>query len=475
MLLGAGFGEAGAMGQDDSVLLALLDKKSSRKMAPAPEPVLAPAPSPGASVSGLRPFREDSVWNVPLGTTATRSAWATSWSSTRTYATGDLVRAAVGSESYLYTSVRGGVGKALPSGQSANSEWTYCGVALSQWYDAGAGTPVFQGTASDPTWTLRFNAACYGNLSSGSWARRVTDATLSDRIWSDSATTSVYPSDHNTYVTVSASALVPPPIGSFDPKGKGITDPLLQPWKELRLPAGLLPSQRGTDWTLVVLLADGTVLETFATVILTGNRIVCGSYKISRSDLAGDGWQNGFRASMVPGHAGLITQAEWASAWTADTDSGGVLGTLPHALALLAPASLLVQAASYPAMAWDSQVNGRYTGNSLRMGERLALPVAFALDAPEFTSSEARFARIIGRTLKTYGAIVVDRGGSGMTLLHQAPTDTSAASMALAFGGGALPRGTYLNDRQLRGLLSQCEKVAVPTDSYRRSDATALA
>jgi hypothetical protein len=450
-----------------AVLLAQLNQKTRKQ--------IAPAPSSSVSVSGLRPFRDDSIWNVAIDKTASRSVWVVPWSSTTTYRAGDLVRTSVGSETYLYVSVRGGVAKALPSGQSSNSDWTYCGVSVSQWYDSGGGTPVFQGTASDPTWTLRFNLACYGNLSSGAWPRRISDLSLSDRIWSDSATTVVYPTDYNAYVTVSAAALVPPSSGSFDPKGKGITDAQLVPWKALHAPADLLPSLRGTDWTLVVHLSDGTVLETFATVILTGNRIVCSSYKITYPNLAGDGWQNGFRASMVPGYAGLIRQAEWSAAWTADTDSGGLLGTIPHALALLAPANLLVQAAAYPAYAWDSQASGRYTGTSLRMGERLALPANFALDAPEFTSSEARFARIIGRTLKTYGAIVVDRGGTGMTLLHQAPTDTSAASLALAYGGGALPRGTYLNDRQLRRLLAQCDKVVIPPLSYRRSDATTLA
>ncbi|MFL6692687.1 MAG: hypothetical protein ACJ8GO_06980, partial [Ramlibacter sp.] len=211
-----------------------------------------------------------------------------------------------GAETYTYVALASGANRALPTGQSSNTNWKYVGMSMSQWYDAGAGTPVFHGASSDPVWTLRFNPDCYGNLWSGAWSRLMADAATADGIWNDRATVGTFPTDCNGYVTVSSSGLVAPSRGTYDPKGSGQTDAMLLPGKAIHAPAGLLPSQGGTDWTMIVHLPDGTVLETFATVVLPGNRIVCGSYKITRPGLAGDGWQNGFRASMIPGYAGLI-------------------------------------------------------------------------------------------------------------------------------------------------------------------------
>ena len=376
------------------------------------------------------------------------------------------MRVTSGAETYIYACRTGGTGRALPVGQSTNADWRYCGVSLSQWYDSGAGTPVFQAASTDPVWTLRFNSNCYANLAKGAWSRQITDASISDGIWSNAGTLATFATDYNSYVTVSGSALVAPGNGTYDPKGRGQTDSSLLPGKELRAPANILPSQGATDWTMILRLPDGTVLETFATVLLTGNRIVCGSYKITRPELSGDGWQNGFRASMVPGYAGLITQAEWATAWQADIDSGGTLGAIPHALALVVPAHILKQGMVYPAYSWDSQSNNPYTGTRFRMGERIALPSDFSLATADFTTADARFARIIGRTMKSYGGIVVDRGGAGFTFLHQA---TSSTSSVIGAGGGAYPNATYKNDQMVRKVFANTELVSTPAGSYTAS------
>jgi hypothetical protein len=448
--------------EDPTLLMA----KKARLPAPAPATPAAPVAAPPQPLPGGRPFRDESIWNIPIPATAARSSWIASWSPAAWYARGDSVRTTSGSENYIHISLTGGVNKPPPAGQASSADWSYCGVSASQWYDAGAGTPVFAATDADPVWSLRFNSNCYGHLASGTWSRRVTDAGASDRIWNDAATRSTLAADYNDYVTVSTAGLVPPSPGTYDPKGSGQRDPLLVPTRQLPAPTGLLPSEGGTDWTLIVHLPDGTVLETFATVVLTGNRLVCGSYKITRPGLSGDGWQNGFRASMVPGYAGLITQAQWAAAWQEDIESSGLRGTIAHALAILAPARLLRQAAVYPAAAWDSQVNLPYSGTRFAMGQRLALPADFPLDTLDFTRADGRFARIIGRTMKTHGGIVVDRGGSGLSILHEQTGDTTSASMVLRHLGGAEPAGTYRNDQMLRMVLAHTQMVTIAPAHY---------
>lgn len=455
---GGGGGEA-----EESPEAQLARWKKRPEPAPAPAPAPEPAPAPVSGVAG-RPFRAESIWNIPIPGGAPRNSWISPWSAGVGYARGDCVRASNGSETYLYVSLTGGAGRALPSGQSSNADWAFVGCSMSQWYDQNAGTPVFRAASTDPVWTLRFHPDCYGNLYGGAWSRRITDGAKSDGIWN--ASSSTFLTDYNGYVTVSTWGLVAPTWGTYDPKGRGQTDSLLLPTKALRAPAGILPSQGGTDWTMIVHLDDGTVLETFATVLLTGNRIVCGSYKITRPSLSGDGWQNGFRASMVPGYAGLVTQSEWASAWAEDVSTGGAKGTIPHALAILAPARLLKQACVYPATAWDSQQNGAYTGTRLPMGQRVALPADFALNTADFTHGSGRFARIIGRTLKAYGGMVVDRGGAGLSILHEATGDTGSASQVLRYGGGAEPSGSYYNDQMLRKMMANTELVSVPVGSY---------
>jgi hypothetical protein len=462
----AGCGGGNDEVEPQAVAQVLRAKAPKTDPAATPAPTPAPAPAPTNPVAQTRPFRSDSIWNIPIPDTASRAGWIDPWSSATSYSVGDCVRVASGLETWIYVCLTSGAGRALPSGQNSNADWRYCGVSLSQWYDSGAGTPVFQAASTDPVWTLQFNSNCYWKLASGAWSRQITDAAASDGIWNDAATLDIYPTDYNGYVTVSSSGLQAPGRGTYDPKGSSQTDLQLLPSKELRAPVNIMPSFGGTDWTMIVQLPDGTVLETFATVLLTGNRIVCGSYKITRPELSGDGWQNGFRASMIPGYAGLITQAEWAAAWQADIDSGGTAGVIPHVLALLAPARILKQSMVYPAYSWDSQSNNPYTGTKFRMGERIALPPAFSLTSSDFTSTDGRFARIIGRTMKTYGGIVVDRGGDGFTFLHEASNSTSSV---VGPGGGALPNGSWKNDQMLRKVFANTEAVSIPAGSYTAS------
>ena len=93
---------------------------------------------------------------------------------------------------------------------------------------------------------------------------------------------------------------------------------------------------------MVVFQPDGRVLETYGTIILSDGTIVCETFKVTDPTLAGDGWQNGVQASMIPVYAGLITASDISS------------GAIDHAIKVLAPPSILAPSATYPGSTVDS-------------------------------------------------------------------------------------------------------------------------
>src|ERR1700681_2206116 len=112
------------------------------------------------------------------------------------------------------------------------------------------------------------------------------------------------------------------------------------------------------------------------------------------------GASNGRRASMVPSFAGLIRDGEISA------------GHIPHALAAMAPRSILQASAVWPAAAFDRSSN--YTG-TLSMGSLLAIPAT--IDLTQLGLSPQGL--VIAHAAQDYGVYVVDSGGGGFTFLAE--------------------------------------------------------
>lgn len=171
-------------------------------------------------------------------------------------------------------------------------------------------------------------------------------------------------------------------------------------WRDtFRLPAGSCPSP-DPDGLMAVIQPDGWALDVYAGVVTAGPYVV--TTMASYIDTAGDGtgWWSGRRASMLPSFAGLIRTGEISG------------GRIPHALAALAPESLLTRAYAWPAYAFDREAN--YTG-SLPMGALLAIPASVNVDALGLSWR----GRVLARAAQDYGIYLVDRGGGGLTILAE--------------------------------------------------------
>ena len=180
--------------------------------------------------------------------------------------------------------------------------------------------------------------------------------------------------------------------------------PATDDWRsQFLLPTGACPSP-DSDGLMAVFQPDGWVIDIYATVVLSSGQVVgtMASWIDARGD--GTGWWNGRRASMLPSFAGLIRKGEIAG------------GRIPHALALQLPAQLLKREAVWPAYAFDR--DSGYSG-TVPMGALLAIPPDVDVGQLGLSTN----GRVIARALQDYGAYVVDRGGSGITVLAELGDD----------------------------------------------------
>lgn len=323
-----------------------------------------------------RPFSPRSIWNIgqPGGTSYSALGNGV-YSGATSYAIGDLVYATTpGSliESYMYVSLTGGSGKTLPTGATSNADWKWVAIGLQAWDD---GIPIYEAMGGDPLWTLGFNPNAWGLLSDGTWA------SMSDNdIWA--TCTPTMSTDYNSYSTTtidgSGDPPTPPAFGTYHAKGSRNPFPVTMSVNAVHAPAGISPSTDFSDWTIVIVQPDGTVLELFAAKVLSGYRIACGSYARTNPEQSGDGVQNGLRASMIPGYAGVITTDELNFALAQADQAVGPTSTevIPHKVGLLVPKELLTLSGGpfkYPANAADSQADAgsAYTGTKLLCGQGL--------------------------------------------------------------------------------------------------------
>ena len=186
---------------------------------------------------------------------------------------------------------------------------------------------------------------------------------------------------------------------------------------------------------MAVFQPNGLVLDTINTVVTSDGSIVTSmaSYVDAKGD--GTGWVNGRRASMIPSFAGLIRTGEISS------------GRIPHALAALAPNSLLKTAAVWPAAAFDRSSN--YAG-ILPMGTLLAIPST--VDIGKLGLSPQGL--VIARAAQDFGVYLVDRGGGGLSFLAELgdPEIRGTAPQPLRPGGAIskLSRPAEVGRKQFR-------------------------
>ena len=146
---------------------------------------------------------------------------------------------------------------------------------------------------------------------------------------------------------------------------------------------------------MAVTQPNGSVVETYATIVLSSGQVVALSYAITSPTGLGDGWQNGQTASMLPNYAGLINDDE-------------ITAGIKHAMAITVPAQSLAARIAYPAYAFDRDAMTAIPpyGGAIPMGSRLALPPSVPVSSLGLYTAEGI---AIATAAKTYGFIVVDR------------------------------------------------------------------
>jgi hypothetical protein len=177
------------------------------------------------------------------------------------------------------------------------------------------------------------------------------------------------------------------------------------------LPLGSCASP-DTDGYLSVFQPNGLVLDTINTVVTQNGHLITAmaSYIDAKGD--GTGFANGRRASMIPSFAGVIRNGELSS------------GLIPHALAVIAPQSVLQAKAIWPAAAFDR--GSSYSG-TIPMGSLLAIPPSVNLQSLGLS----KLGMVVAAAAQNYGLYIVDSGGSGIGFLAElgdpefASTETS--------------------------------------------------
>jgi hypothetical protein len=311
---------------------------------------VAPAMSQTESTRNWRywPFSQSSPWNVPIGSGA------------------------------VYKPVSALTG--ISAGMNYNDRWTSAIIIAN---DSDPLAPILFGPSSGPQSMWNFLAE--GGKTCGN------DVATETELKNKSSPLLPYPANYySTLATPDTTGWLLPT--SYQPAS-------LKYQSAAKLPLNSCPSP-DTDALMAVFQTDGRVLDTVNTVVTSDGLILTSmaSYVDALGD--GTGYSNGRRASMIPSFAGLIRKGEIES------------GRIPHALAALAPASLLKTEAKWPAFAFDR--NAGYSG-SLPMGALLAIPPS--IDVTSLGLS--RQGTTIARAAQDYGVYLVDRGGDGLQLLAE--------------------------------------------------------
>jgi hypothetical protein len=253
--------------------------------------------------------------------------------------------------------------------------------------------PVYTSSRRDSRRPLLYNPDAWSNVAEGRWQRSGNNPKIEQEILATSSTT--FPPPGNVFSSTSPQTWTLP--ATFNKAYLPDTG-----FASFYASAQDLPAP-GPDGHMAVLQPDDTVLETYATITLSSGQIVALSYSVSDLHSAGDGYQNGQTASMLPSYLGVIDDTEVTA------------GHINHAMAITVPSRFLSPQIAYPAFAFDRNAlteSPPYSG-SLPMGTRLAIPADTALDSLKLKTSSGR---TIAAAAHRYGFIIVDRGGEGITM-----------------------------------------------------------
>ncbi|HVJ42139.1 MAG TPA: hypothetical protein VM639_11600 [Dongiaceae bacterium] len=253
--------------------------------------------------------------------------------------------------------------------------------------------PVYSAAATDPLQPVLYNEAAWWMVASGQWKRSGNAPAVEAAILRSSS--DHFPFPGNVYSSTSPSEWKLP--AAF----KRVTNPVSGPAR-FHLRADMLPAP-GPDGHMAVRQPDDSVLETYATIVLSTGQVVALSYGLSHLQSAGDGGENGQTASMIPCYLGVTDDSEISA------------GVIKHAMAITVPASYLSPQVAYPAYAFDRNAltDAHPYAGSLPMGGHLALSPDIDIASLNLATAEGR---TIAEAAKTYGFIIVDRGGEGFTI-----------------------------------------------------------
>jgi hypothetical protein len=294
------------------------------------------------------PFSQSSPWNQPLGSAA------------------------------HYASVPGL--SSLPAGLNYNGAWT-SSIVIASNTDPSARILFNPATGPQSNWTFLANG---GKTCSNSPSQ-------DSKLISTASSTLPFPANYySTLATPNTNLWVLPTTYQAASLNYQST---------AYLPAGACPSP-DNDALMAVFQPNGSVLDTYNTVVTASGVIVTSmaSYVDAKGD--GTGASNGRRASMLPSFAGLIRDGEISS------------GHIPHALAAMAPQSILYPSAVWPAAAFD---RSSHYGGILPMGSLLAIPATINLNTLGLSAQGLTMAH----AAQDYGVYIVDSDGNGFTFLAE--------------------------------------------------------
>lgn len=267
-------------------------------------------------------------------------------------------------------------------------------VGIDTWDPNGAWTvPFYSARTGDPSVRLLYNAKAWSAVFTGAWRRSGNTPAVEAAILASSSVAFPYPG--NVFSSTSATSWTMPVSYNKLPVNASVAATFQVP------SAGLTPAS-GADGHMAVRQPSGGVLETYGTIVLSDRTIVALSYAVTDPTGLGDGWQRGQTASMLPSYAGAIIDEE-------------ISAGIKHAMAITVPAKLLYPQAAYPAYAFDRDAltsQPPYSGR-LPMGTRLALPAGLPMGGLRLSTGAGR---AIATAAQTYGFIIVDRGGDGITI-----------------------------------------------------------
>jgi len=265
---------------------------------------------------------------------------------------------------------------------------------LTGWLSNHGDVSIYYAQNSDPTSEILFNANTWSEVASGAWLRSGNSSSVEQSILSESSTINPFPG--NPYSTTNAAL-------QWNTGGLPATFDQWQQTQPLyvHIPANATP-QPDSDGLTVVVEPNGTALEMYSPIKLSSGQWVSSMFSFTDAlNGQGVGTEDGRRASMIESYAGALRDIDVTS------------GHIDHALALVVPPTMLTTAFTSPAAAFDSNPN--YSG-TLPMGAHLALPANIDLSS---LGLKTPFGMELAEAAQQYGMYVVDRGGSGISMVTE--------------------------------------------------------